>query len=175
MNILKNMDKISLKEIKKNAEKVLKDNLNEINNRFKNNYYLIYDNKKNYRIEFNKIVMKSDKTILWHITLSKLEKDRILEDDEITIKTFLENPKGLVKLAIDGFKEKEKKMKNFKGFETLLKKALRECNKDNTYVKFPYFSNGITYKDGKYYFNKVIDNGLTKLTMGKVLRRNLIL
>lgn len=93
MNILKNMNKISLKEIKKNAEKILKENLNEINNRFKNNYYLIYDNKKNYRIEFNKIVMKSDETILWHITLSKLEKDRIVEDDEITIKSFFRKSK----------------------------------------------------------------------------------
>lgn len=62
-------------------------------------------------------------------------------------------------------------MKNFKGFEVLLKKALRECNKDNTYVKIPYFSNGITYKDGKYYFNKVIDNGLTKLTLGEGVKK----
>lgn len=170
-SIFKNIDKVSLKEIKANSEKVLKSNLSEINDRFKNNYYFAYDNKENYRIEFSKRIMKSDESILWVVTIARLENDKILEEDSLTISTFLENAKGIVKIAFDAFKAKEKVMKKVKPFEILLKKALRECNKDNTFVKIPYFSNGISFIGGKYYFNRLVDNGSTKLTLGEGVKR----
>lgn len=164
--IFKNIDKTSIKEIKANSEKVLKSKLSEINDRFKNNHYFAFDNKENYRIEFSKRIMKSDESILWVVTIARLEEDKIVEEDSLTISTFLENAKGIVKIAFEAFKAKEKTMKKVKPFEVLLKKALRECNKDNTFVKIPYFSNGISFRDGKYYFNRLVDNGLTKLTLG---------
>ena len=164
--IFKNIDKTSLKEIKTNSEKVLKSKLSEINDRFLNSHYFAFDNKENYRIEFSKRIMKSDESILWVVTIARLEDDKIVEEDSLSISTFLENAKGIVKIAFEAFKAKEKTMKKVKPFEALLKKALRECNKDNTFVKIPYFSNGISLKDGKYYFNRLIDNGITKLTLG---------
>lgn len=167
----KNIDKTSLKEIKTNSEKVLKSKLSEINDRFKNSHYFAFDNKENYRIEFCKRIMKSDESILWVVTIAKLENDKIVEEDSLTISTFLENAKGIVKVAFEAFKAKEKAMKKVKPFEVLLKKALRECSKDNAFVKIPYFSNGISFKEGKYYFNRLVDNGLTKLTLGEGVKK----
>lgn len=169
--IFKNIDKESLKEIKVNSEKVLKSKLSEINDRFLNKHYFAFDNKENYRIEFSKRIMKSDESILWVVTIARLKNDKIVEEDSLTISTFLENAKGIVKIAFEAFKEKEKVMKKVKPFEALLKKALRECGKDNTFVKIPYFSNGISFRDGKYYFNRLVDNGITKLTLGEGVKK----
>lgn len=81
--------------------------------------------------------------------------------------TFDTSIKSIVRIGVDALKAKDKFFdKKFKGAPFYFKQALRSCNKDNPRVKIPYFTGAVTYKNGKYYYEKLIDYDRSSITLG---------
>lgn len=98
---------------------------------------------------------------------AKIKNSKSKEGLSVLFFTFERSFKKVIKIGVDALKAKDKFFKKFKGIEFYFKQALRECNKNNPRVVIPYVSSAVTFKDGKYYYTKLLDLDRCEINLGE--------